>query len=177
MPRTRRVCELVAMIAALWLIFMVAKTSANARQSVGASQNAPASQSGNKQAASAAKKPAPTAATSTAPAAQAKPAAKSGDPNTVECHALETHEDAQPAITVVVFNQRDKDDHVRLSDLLKENEGATVSVKTEDGKWHSACVVRLKSCFGRGMLFLSGEGAQIKERENFALRFPAKKAL
>lgn len=78
-------------------------------------------------------------------------------------------------MTIVVFNQRDKNDHVRLSELLKDQPGA-VEIKTSDGKWHKATVARLKSCFGRGLLFLSGDMQEPKDREDFLLRFPPKSA-
>ncbi len=93
----------------------------------------------------------------------------------INCHALEAHTNSQPAVTIVVFNQRDKNDHVRLSELLKDQPGA-VEIKTSDGKWHKATVARLKSCFGRGLLFLSGEIQGPKDREDFLLRFPPKSA-
>lgn len=93
----------------------------------------------------------------------------------VNCRALETHTNSLPAVTIVVFNQRDKNDHVCLSELLKDQPGP-VEVKTSDGKWHKATVARLKSCFGRGLLFLSGDVDEPKDRENFLLRFPSKSA-
>lgn len=102
-------------------------------------------------------------------------AARPADGNVVECHALEMHSNPQPAVSIVVFNQKIKDDHERLSDLLKDNEGASVEIKTADGKWHAASVARLKSCFGRGLLFFSGGASPIQERDDFVLRFPAKK--
>lgn len=97
-------------------------------------------------------------------------------PRFVACHALEKHASAQPSVTIVVFNQRDKPDHQRLSDLLKENDGSGVELRTSDGKWHKATVARLKSCFGRGLLFLSGDVEQLKDRDDFLLRFPPKAA-
>jgi hypothetical protein len=71
----------------------------------------------------------------------------------VNCRTLETHVSAQPAVMIVVFNQRDRDDHQRLSDLLKQNDGGAIELRTSDGKWHKGTVARLKSCFGRGLLF------------------------
>lgn len=93
----------------------------------------------------------------------------------INCHALETHTNVQPAVTIVVFNQKNRDDHVRLSDLLKDQPGP-VEIKTSDGKWHKATVARLKSCFGRGLLFLSGDIDEPKDKEDFLLRFPPKAA-
>jgi hypothetical protein len=120
----------------------------------------------------------PAVPTSGKPAlSSAKPTAPTGQPapRFINCHALEMHASAQPAITIVVFNQRDKPDHVRLSDLLKENDGAAVELRTSDGKWHKATVARLRSCFGRGLLFLAGTADAPKDRDNFLLRFPPKK--
>jgi hypothetical protein len=110
-----------------------------------------------------------------APAPSAPSAPKPPAAAFINCHALETHTSAQPAVTIVVFNQRDKNDHVRLSELLKDQPGA-VEIKTGDGKWHKATVARLKSCFGRGLLFLSGDTDEPKDREDFLLRFPPKSA-
>ncbi len=136
------------------------------------SQPTAAPQSSSKPAAQAAGKP-------TAPSAKpaAKPFATVGQPAAryVNCHALETHTNAQPAVTVVVFTQRDKPDHARLSDLLKESDSAAVELRTTDGKWHKATLVRLRTCFGRGMLFLAADSGAPHDRENFLLRFPPKK--
>lgn len=110
-----------------------------------------------------------------ATAPKAATAKKPADPNVVTCHALETHTNAQPGVTIVVFNQKIKDDHERLSDLLKDNEGASVEIKAADGNWRAASVARLKSCFGRGLLFFPGETPPVQEHDDFVLRFPAKK--
>jgi len=78
-------------------------------------------------------------------------------------------------VSIVIFTQRDKQDHARLADLLKQNDGAAIELRTSDGKWHKANLVRLKSCFGRGLLFLAADSAEIKARDDFLLRFPPKK--
>jgi hypothetical protein len=109
------------------------------------------------------------------PSQTGTPSPKQPAPRYVNCHALETHSNAQPAVTIVVFNQRDKPDHVRLSDLIKENDGGSVELRTSDGKWHKATLVRLRTCFGRGMLFMAGDAGEPKDRDNFLLRFPPKK--
>jgi hypothetical protein len=156
-------------IAALFILGMPASTQTN--QTSAAQPNQAPGQTPNKSAAQPAGGPA-----NSAPAA-AKPTASTGQPapRFVNCHALEAHASSQPAVTIVVFNQRDKPDHARLSDLLKENDGASVELRTSDGKWHKATLVRLRSCFGRGLLFLAGDPGEPKDRENFLLRFPPKK--
>ncbi len=149
---------LVSAIAAMAMLLGAAMSSAQ-------SADSPAGQSGSKS----------TAPNATAHSTGKSPAARPADPNVVACHALEVHSNAQPAVTVLVFNQKNKDDHERLSDLLKDNEGASVEIKASDGTWHKASVARLRSCFGRGLLFFSGESSPVEEKDDFVLRFPAKK--
>jgi hypothetical protein len=156
----------------LLLLSAAVLLTSSARVSAQANQPAGAPQSSNKPAAQAAGRP------TASPAKPAtKPSATVGQPapRYVNCHALETHVNAQPAVTVVVFTQRDKTDHARLSDLLKESDSAAVELRTSDGKWHKANLVRLRTCFGRGMLFLAADSGAPHDRENFLLRFPPKK--
>lgn len=157
---------LVSAMAAMAMLLGTAMSLAQsadspARQSTGSTPNATVHSTG-KSGASTAPKP-------------VAPAAKPADPNVVACHALEVHSNAQPAVTILVFNQKNRDDHERLSDLLKDNEGAGVEIKASDGTWHRASVARLRSCFGRGLLFFSGENSPVEEKDDFVLRFPAKK--
>lgn len=167
-----------ALVSAIAAMAMLLGTAMSLAQT--SADNAAASASGQSASKSAAPKPqtSPLAAKCCAAGTTAKPAAptaKPADPNVVACHALEVHTNAQPAITILVFNQKNRDDHERLSDLLKDNEGASVEVKASDGTWHKASVARLRSCFGRGLLFFSGESSPVEEKDDFVLRFPAKK--
>lgn len=100
--------------------------------------------------------------------AQANSAASS---NTVACSILEVHSLAQPAVTIVVFHQRDKTDQERLGDLLRRCSDSSVEFQTADGVWHSATVLRLKSCFGRGLLVFPAGSAHPAEKDTFLLRF------
>jgi hypothetical protein len=75
-------------------------------------------------------------------------------------------------VTIVIFHQSVKEDQAALSNLLKENEGATIEWKCGDEKWHAATVMRLKSCFGRGLLLVPAGSAVPKEGETFLLKFP-----
>jgi hypothetical protein len=74
-------------------------------------------------------------------------------------------------VTVVVFHQQDEKERIRLGSLLRQHSGASVEFQAADGAWHTASVLRLKSCFGRGLLLFSAETTQLREKEEFLLRF------
>ena len=93
--------------------------------------------------------------------------------NIVACSVLEAHSLAQPAATIVLFHQRDKADQKRLGDLLRRRSDSPVEFQTDDGVWHSATVVRLKSCFGRGLLVFQAGAAHLEEKGTFVLKFSA----
>jgi hypothetical protein len=70
-----------------------------------------------------------------------------------------------------VFHQRDKADQTRLAALLQHLADESVELQTGDGKWANATVVRLKSCFGRGLLLLPADAPPMKDGSTFLLRF------
>jgi len=104
-------------------------------------------------------------------AAQAVPPA-SPQTGTIACRALETHTDDKLNVTVVVFHQRDETQRSQLAELLRGHTGQMVEVRASDGSWRHARLLRLKSCFGRGLLMLPAP-APFSERAEFALRLPA----
>jgi hypothetical protein len=91
----------------------------------------------------------------------------------VACRALEVHTDAALGVTAVVFHQRDDDDRSRVGALLRAHDGAAVEFRTTDGASHSATLMRLKSCFGRGLLLFQAGAAHLAEKDEFLLRDPA----
>jgi hypothetical protein len=93
---------------------------------------------------------------------------------TIACRVLEAHTSEQPAMTVVVFHHRDKQDQASLSSLLQQHSGERVDVQANGGKWQTATVVRLKSCFGRGLLLSPNGTLQLKDGDEFFLRFSTK---
>lgn len=93
--------------------------------------------------------------------------------NIIDCRALEAHSSATPPVIAVVFHQRDKQDQPRLAALLKKDSGATVAVQLGRSTWVNATVVRLKSCFGRGLLLLSSGSLAIKDGDAFRVKFSA----
>jgi len=99
--------------------------------------------------------------------------ATSAAANSVQCRVLESHVSKQPAAELVVFHQRDKPDQPRLSALLQQYSGKVVDVQINDGNWQSATVVRLKSCFGRGLLVFPPDAPMPEDDGTFLLRFPA----
>jgi hypothetical protein len=123
--------------------------------------------------------PAPGTASQTPKAAQA-PAqqAPAGQAATgaVACRALEVHTDAKLGVTVVVFHHRDDSDQGRISAFLHAHDGAAIEFKTSDGASHPATVIRLKSCFGRGLLLFSSGAARLAEKDDFLLGEPRAEA-
>ena len=80
----------------------------------------------------------------------------------------------QLGTTAVIFHQLDKADASRLSDLLKVYSATQVEFETRDGRKHRATVMRMKTCFGRGLLLFPSAEAGLGENYDFMLRFPAR---
>src|SRR5581483_8503337 len=92
----------------------------------------------------------------------------------IRCRAMEVFTARQLGTTAVIFHQRDKADAPRLSGLLKAHSGREVELETRDGRTHRATVMRMKTCFGRGMLLFPSGEAGLGENDDFMLRFPAR---
>jgi len=92
----------------------------------------------------------------------------------VVCKVMETHTSREPAVSVVIFHQRDKLDAERLKELLQKSaDGGAVEFQVSGAaEWRAAAVARLKSCFGRGLLLLPDGAGQLRPGDTFLLRFP-----
>lgn len=93
---------------------------------------------------------------------------------TIACQVLEAHTDDQLKVTAVIFHQRDDADRARLGAFLRQHSGEMLEIQTGDGSWRRAHVARLKSCFGRGLLFLTAPST-ISARGEFLLRLEQNK--
>lgn len=91
----------------------------------------------------------------------------------VACKVLEVHANKEPGVVLVIFHQRDKKDQPRFAALLKQSAGGAIQIRPTGGQWQSAQVVRLKSCFGRGLLILPAGTTALKERADLLVKFPA----
>ena len=107
--------------------------------------------------------------------AAARDAAENTGPSKqlVACRVLEVHADASLGVTVVVFHHRDDADQARVGAILRAHDGAATEFQTSDGASHPATVMRLKSCFGRGLLLFRAGAATLAEKDEFLLREPA----
>lgn len=96
------------------------------------------------------------------------------NPRVVACRVREAHTSRNPAAGLVVFSQRDKADAERFRTLLRSAlEGGAVEFRSsEGGEWQPASVVRLKTCFGRGLLILPAGEAPPAEGSTILVRFP-----
>lgn len=91
----------------------------------------------------------------------------------IECTAIEGHTSATLGITAVLFHQRDRKDQKLLGALLKKADGSTVEVKIGNGDWKNASVARLRNCFGRGLLLFPFSELNLKDGDEFAVKFAA----
>jgi len=96
--------------------------------------------------------------------------------STIACRVLEVHTEATLGVTVVVFHHRDDVDRDRLGALLRAHDGATTRFQASDGAAHPATVMRLKSCFGRGLLLFPAGAARLAEKDEFLLSEPTAEA-
>ena len=101
---------------------------------------------------------------------QQAPPAKS--PNVVACRVIEVHASKDPGVVLVIFHQHDKQDQPRFAALLKQASGGSVEIQLPGASWQPAEVIRLKTCFGRGMLVLPAGAPVPKEGADLAVKFP-----
>jgi len=95
-----------------------------------------------------------------------------GDSLYLACRALEVHSDSQLKVAVIVFHQADESQRAELAQLLRDHSGETVEIQgTEAGGWQRAQMVRMKSCFGRGLLMMTAP-APVSDGSHFLLRIP-----
>ena len=95
------------------------------------------------------------------------------NPRVVACRVMEAHTSRDPAVSLVLFHQRDRGDAARLQVLLRRASDRAVEIQTGDSEeWKTAQVVRLKYCFGRGLLILPNGAASLAEGATFQLRIP-----
>ena len=90
---------------------------------------------------------------------------------TIACKALDAYTDPQLKVAVIVFHQRDEAQRSELAVLLHNYSGSIVQIQGDDGNWRDARMIRLQSCFGRGLLQLSGPST-IAQHGQFLLRVP-----
>lgn len=90
----------------------------------------------------------------------------------IVCRALEVKTVERMGVAFVLFHQASKGDSARLGELLRANDGASVEFETSDGKSHTATLLRLGTCFGRGLLVFPAGSARLSRQEQFWLRFP-----
>jgi hypothetical protein len=91
--------------------------------------------------------------------------------NVVTCRIMEVHANKDPGVVLVIFHQRDKQDQPRFAALLKQSSGGTIQIRPAGAQWQSAAVIRLKSCFGRGMLILPAGTTSLRERADLTVKF------
>lgn len=96
-------------------------------------------------------------------------------PGAVLCRVLEVKIVSSVRAELVIFHQAHNADGPKLGELLRSRDGAEGQFETPDGKWHAATVLRLATCFGRGMLVLPSARAGLVRKEEFWLKIPVQR--
>jgi hypothetical protein len=102
------------------------------------------------------------------------PQAPSLAERSIACRVMEAFRAERLGVSAVIFHQRDRADGPRLGELLLAHSGAEVEFETRAGRRHRATVVRMRSCFGRGLLFFAADEAKLGGKDEFVLHFPRK---
>jgi hypothetical protein len=89
----------------------------------------------------------------------------------VTCRILESHAAEWEGVTLLVFHHSQSGGSARLSALLRQHAGERVEFQAEGHAWRPATVLRLSSCFGRGLLVMAGQDATLTKGNTFTLRF------
>jgi hypothetical protein len=105
--------------------------------------------------------------------ARSKPAT---EVESIACRAMEAEVSARFGVRVVIFHYRDAADRNRLGQLLRKYDGTTVRFETQGGSWRPATVLRLKTCFGRGLLIFAASEQALAQGDDFLIEFPPRGA-
>jgi hypothetical protein len=98
--------------------------------------------------------------------------ARQAPADAILCRVLEVKTAPKERVELAVFHQARKEDGERLGELLRSRDGAQGKFQTPDGRWHAATVLRLGTCFGRGVLVFPARGASLVRKEEFWLKIP-----
>jgi hypothetical protein len=104
--------------------------------------------------------------------AQNEPGSPPAPGAAVVCRALEVKTAEQMGVALVLFHQAQSSDGARLGQLLRQHDGASVEFETSDGRPHTATLLRLGTCFGRGLLVFPAADVRLAKQDQFWLRFP-----
>jgi len=93
---------------------------------------------------------------------------------TVACRAIEVGTSKAFGVRLVIFHHQEPSERGRLGALLRAYNGGTVEIQTGEGPWQTATLLRLKTCFGRGLLVVPLSAASPSAGDQFAVRFPSR---
>lgn len=91
---------------------------------------------------------------------------------TIPCRVMEVASSSRFHVRLAVFHYLNEADRAQLGKLLRENDGSSVEFRTVDGNWQNATVIRLKTCFGRGLLLFPISVAPLAAKDEILIRFP-----
>ncbi|HLI34848.1 MAG TPA: hypothetical protein VKW70_07375 [Terriglobia bacterium] len=93
-------------------------------------------------------------------------------PSVIACRVMEGGASRQFGVSIVIFHYRDAADRDRLGNFLRHYDGTTVEFQVKNSAWQKATLLRLKTCFGRGLLIFPVSEVRLAPGDEFMLRSP-----
>src|SRR5579884_1812015 len=75
-------------------------------------------------------------------------------------------------ISIAIFHYRDAAERDQLGTFLRRYDGTTVEFQAKNSAWQRATLLRLKTCFGRGLLIFPVSEAHLARGDELMLRVP-----
>lgn len=97
--------------------------------------------------------------------------AGSPEADSIICTVLEVHASAQLGTTIAIIHQQSKPEQAKFASLLAQADGGSVQIQAKGGQWVSASIVRLRSCFGRGLLLFPSSALKLTDRDVLNVKF------
>jgi|GEM_PF-843589 hypothetical protein len=90
----------------------------------------------------------------------------------IACRVMEVGTSRPFGISIAIFHYRDAAERDQLGTFLRRYDGTTVEFQAKNSAWQRATLLRLKTCFGRGLLIFPVSEAHLARGDELMLRVP-----
>jgi hypothetical protein len=90
----------------------------------------------------------------------------------IACRVMEVGTSRPFGVSIAIFHYRDAAERDQLGTFLRRYDGTTVEFQVKNSAWQRATLLRLKTCFGRGLLIFPISEVRLAPGDEFMLRSP-----